>query len=288
MRRLFFLILLIAVVFPLFERESRGNDFMDTGMTYFARGDFRKAINSFEVFVRLHPDSAEGYEWLGKSYHGLGDNEFAADPQLLEKAAEAFRKALLLNPNFSRARFDLGVTYLCLNNRNDAMKEYEFLRNSDKELAALLHERIRGHSSPPVYRAVHEKGSPVTRVAIIGNQVLVPVILAKEDTEVQATLLLDTGASVTSIHSDVAARLRINMAGTKKTTGQVAGGGMLEVRRTKLSSITVGPHTKTDMDIAIMEHKGLPVRYDGLLGMNFLRNLRYTIDFQNRTINWEP
>jgi tetratricopeptide (TPR) repeat protein len=281
-------ILIIAIVITFSGIEIHANEVMNNGKTYYSAGDFRKAANSFELFVRSDPGSAEGYEWLGKAYYSLGDNEFASDPQMLEKAGEAFRKALSLNPGNSAVHFNLGMTYLCLEDKSEAMKEYELLKSRDKELANRLLERIRGHSFPPVYRVVREKDSMVTHVTIVGNQVLVPVILAKEGNEVRAILLLDTGASVTSIHSDVAAGLRINAAQTQKTKGLVAGGGLLDVWRTKLSYITVGPHTKTGMEVAIVEHKGPAVPYEGLLGMNFLRDLRYAIDFQNRTINWSP
>jgi tetratricopeptide (TPR) repeat protein len=281
-------IFIITIVITLSGVEIHANDLMNNGKTYYSGGDFRKAVNSFELFVRSDPGSAEGYEWLGKAYYSLGDNEFASDLQMLEKAAAAFRKALSLNPGNWGLHFYLGMTYLCLDDRTAAMKEYELLKSSNKELANRLLERIRGHSFPPVYRVVHEKDSAVTHVAILGNQVLVPVILAKDGNEVLATLLLDTGASVTSINSDVAARLRIDTGQTQKTTGQVAGGGLLDVRRTRVSYITVGPHTRTGMDVVIVEHKGPPVPFEGLLGMNFLRDLRYAVDFQNRTINWNP
>lgn len=289
MPRIVIMSLFIIIVSALSGRYVSANDFLKNGRMYLNGGDYKKAVNFFELYVRSNADSAEGYEWLGKAYYGLGDNEFAVDTQILEKAAVAFRRALSLNPGNTGVHFNLGMTYLCLDDKTAAMKEYELLKSGDKELAARLFERIRGHSFPPAYRVVQEKGvAPVTHVTILGNQVLVPVILAKDGYEVRANLLLDTGASVTSIHSDVAARLHIDAAQTRKTKGQVAGGGLLDVWRTRLSYISVGPNTKTDMDVAIVEHKGPPVAYEGLLGMNFLRNLRYAIDFQNRTINWSP
>jgi predicted aspartyl protease len=101
-------------------------------------------------------------------------------------------------------------------------------------------------------------------------------------------LLLDTGATVTSISPGIAGQLNIDPARTQKSIGQVAGGGLLEVRRAKLAYITVGPYTKTDMDVAIIGHKGPPIRYDGLLGMNFLRGLKYSINFDEQTIYWTP
>ncbi len=281
-------ILIIIIFIVLSVSEIYANELLSSGKMHYSRGDFTKAVNSFEQFVRSHPDSAEGFEWLGKAYYSLGDNEFSSDPQTLEKAAYAFRKSLSLDPQNQAIHFDLGMTFLNLEEKSDALKEYELLKKRDKELANRLLERINSHSFPPVYRSAHVIESPVTHVKILGNAVLVPVTLSRDGNEVQATLLLDTGASITSIHSDVAARLRIDGAQTQKTMGLVAGGGVLEARRTKLSYVSVGPYTKSGLDVAIMEHKGPAVPYEGLLGMNFLRGLRYVIDFQNQTINWNP
>ncbi len=281
-------ILIAIVCIILSVTEIYANELMSNGKMYYSRGDFTKAVNSFEQFVRSHPDSAEGYEWLGKAYYSLGDNEFSSDPQMLERAADALGKALSLDPQNPAIHFQLGMTFLNLDEKSEAQKEYELLKKRDKELADRLLKRINSHSFPPVYRSAYVSESPVTHVTLIGNQVLVPVTLARDGNEVRATLLLDTGASVTSIHSDVAARLRIDAAQAQKTLGVVAGGGILEARRTKLSYVSVGPYKKSGLDVAIMEHKGPAVPYEGLLGMNFLRGLRYVIDFQNHTINWNP
>ncbi|MBP1753056.1 MAG: putative rane protein [Geobacteraceae bacterium] len=283
-------VLLIVVMLSVFSADSFADDALKEGRELYSQGGFRKAAQVFGRFVSSHPDDAEGYAWLGKSYYRQGDNVSSTDPQVLEKAAEVLRKSVTLDPGHSEARFYLGMTYLSLNDRAGALKEYETLRidRNGRDLAEQLHQRILSHSTPPSYRAVHEKGDSVTPVKIVGNQVLVPVILEKNATEVQAVLLLDTGATVTSIHSDVAARLNVGPGQARKTKGQVAGGGVLDVWRTKLTRMTVGPHTKTDTDVAILEHRGPRVMYDGLLGMNFLRNLRYVIDFRNQTINWEP
>jgi predicted aspartyl protease len=54
-----------------------------------------------------------------------------------------------------------------------------------------------------------------------------------------------------------------------------------------LTAMRVGPVTRTDVGLIIMRQRGDGIG-DGLLGMNFLRGLKYTIDFEKQLINWMP
>jgi predicted aspartyl protease len=128
--------------------------------------------------------------------------------------------------------------------------------------------------------------SLVTKVTIRGNQVLVPATLGYGGKEIEGLFILDTGAELTTVHEAIADALNIGQS--KKIRVQVAGGKLMKAQLAKLNYIKVGPHKKQDMHIIIMGHKGSSVTYDGLLGMNFLRNLDYRIDFANRVIQWEP
>lgn len=135
--------------------------------------------------------------------------------------------------------------------------------------------------------ATSDPSSRVTSVQISGNQVLVPVTLRFNGQEVTTTMLLDTGASSTTISTEIAQRLHIGKDHTQAVLNRLANGGIVESRRMKLSSITVGPHTQHGMEINILRHEGPNLGFDGLLGMNFLRNHRYNIDFGTQQIIWD-
>ena len=145
-------------------------------------------------------------------------------------------------------------------------------------------QKIRWRSAGP---SADSADSNTTKVTIVRNQVLVPVLLGHKDKTVEALLLLDTGASISVINTEIADKLDINRAETTVSAGQVVGGGLILIFIAKLNHITVGPHTKTGMQIGVVTHEGPPVRFDGLLGMDFLRDKKYSIDFKNQIVNWE-
>jgi hypothetical protein len=115
-------------------------------------------------------------------------------------------------------------------------------------------------------REEYEK-SLVTKVTIKGNQVLVPVTLGYGGREVQASLVFDTGAEMTVIHQAVADRLNLLL--------------------TKRTSVRFGPYEAKGVPVWVVFPQGPPTGEDGALGMNFLRGLEYSVDFENQVIRWK-
>jgi hypothetical protein len=100
-------------------------------------------------------------------------------------------------------------------------------------------------------------GDEPTKVKIRGNTVLVPATLAYGGYEVDVHLVLDTGASRTTINTEIADQLSVNPGKGRKAQVRVAGGAVIEARMVRMNSLTVGPHTKRNWDIRV-PHKGLP------------------------------
>lgn len=281
---------LLLVPFSLLSaQEGREAEFLRTANRYLENGDFRKAAKAFEEAAKINPDNVEAHKGLGISYMRLGTGEAVTFPDILEKATSAFHRALLINPDNADIRYNLALTNLALHNREAATREYEILKKSDLKLAEQLAAAIASYEPPPSY---HETGRYAgkeyyqTKVTVDGDRVLVPVTFRQGDRAVQVVLLLDTGATTTTISPATASRLGIDMEKTARIRGQVFGGGIIEGRSTKMDNAEVGPHNRTGMRVDIVPHMGPPVKYDGLLGMDFLRGIRYHVDFKNQVINW--
>ncbi|MBN1364685.1 MAG: clan AA aspartic protease [Syntrophaceae bacterium] len=126
-----------------------------------------------------------------------------------------------------------------------------------------------------------------TRVTIIGNRVLVPVTFVYENNETNANLVLDTGASGTTIHENVASQLYINLNNAHKMKGRVVGGGTIDANMITMNSVKVGPYTFYKRNIFVVPYEGPPSNYDGLLGMDLLQEINYKLDLGKQILIWE-
>jgi len=125
-----------------------------------------------------------------------------------------------------------------------------------------------------------------TKVILEGNRILVPVTVSNNGVAIVVNLLLDTGASQIVLNREVADQLGIITI--KKGLAQVAGGSSIITQLGKVNYVEVGPYKMEEASVLILPHEGAPVNYSGLLGMNFLKEVSYSIDYKNQVIRWKP
>ncbi|MBI5483254.1 MAG: retroviral-like aspartic protease family protein [Deltaproteobacteria bacterium] len=130
--------------------------------------------------------------------------------------------------------------------------------------------------------------SKTTAVRIRNNQVLVPVSFSYRNTTVDAWMLLDTGASITTLSTTLANRLGIKPDSTQRRMAQVADGRVVQTFQAHVDNIAVGPKMKQSAEVSIMPSSGPDRSYDGLLGMNFLADFPHRLDMNRQLIEWQP
>jgi predicted aspartyl protease len=99
-------------------------------------------------------------------------------------------------------------------------------------------------------------------------------------------LVLDTGATITCVDDGIAQRLEL-----PERRGQIGYGAGVgatgRVRLVGLDSIRVGGAVATDITACVLDLaqlKAVSPRVDGLLGLNFLRAYRVTLDFERSVL----
>ncbi|MBU0467996.1 MAG: tetratricopeptide repeat protein [Candidatus Omnitrophica bacterium] len=88
------------------------------GMAYRSKGlELNQVIVYFEKAVEFDPNLAAGYENLGKTYYSLGE---------FEKAEEACKRALEIDPNMVSVQISLGWIYLIgMGDASEAIEYFE-------------------------------------------------------------------------------------------------------------------------------------------------------------------
>jgi len=98
------------------------------GLALFKQKRYADAAAAFDQLKIYKPDG-KTYNYLAECYLEIGKNE---------ESIEALNAALGYNPDFDKARYNLGRAYVKLGNKDMAQVQYEILRNSRSDWADRL------------------------------------------------------------------------------------------------------------------------------------------------------
>ncbi len=100
-----------------------------TNKAAFAAESYKKAVAGLIEYTRQFPQDADGHYLLGNAY--------VSDKQI-KNAIASYKRSLELNPNFVKARLNLGSVYFSDDNMPAAREQYEALLKIDKSYAEKL------------------------------------------------------------------------------------------------------------------------------------------------------
>lgn len=101
-------------------------------------GQHERAVARFNEAIRIDPDCAEAYAWLGKAYREMGR---------LDEAERAFREAIRVRSDFALAHYNLGLVYIRQGHADRALRQYEQLRKLHPVRAERLLDQIQRQDS---------------------------------------------------------------------------------------------------------------------------------------------
>jgi predicted aspartyl protease len=153
-------------------------------------------------------------------------------------------------------------------------------------IAAALSGCVQVGGAPPA--EVSGAGEmPITLAGASGAAVLVPVHINHRG---PYQFVLDTGATLTCVDQTLAERLElpqpVGMLGYGATLGETGTVGLHRIDTLNVGDVSASRLTACSLDLQRMEQVGL--KADGLLGLNFLKSFKVTLDFKRKILSLTP
>jgi hypothetical protein len=124
-----------------------------------------------------------------------------------------------------------------------------------------------------------------TKISIVNNVIIVPVVFRNKGRKVKAKMILDTGASVTTMYANLASQLHLNKNKLTRAMSINANGVPSDSLLTKVDHIEVDNKILANSEVVVIpSHSNIGA--DGLLGNSFLRFFNFTIDYEKQLLRW--
>lgn len=188
------------------------------------------------------------------------------------QAESYFQRAVQSEPNNVTIKYYLAVTLVKNNKFRAAQREYSSIIKiaPDSDEANLARQGLKYISSTTNKKITKAEINITNR----NSSILVPNV--RINNRYTTGFILDTGATFTSITTDMANKLGINKRNLPRVTVTTAN-GTVRVPKTVLHTITINGLTAKNVEVIIM-NTGTPKGITGLLGLSFLQQFKVTID----------
>lgn len=175
-----------------------------------------------------------------------------------------------LEPEYAPNYIGLAQSFVTLGNHEDARLALSIVSH-DPEVSGDAFDllELMNHAQPLDLSSSHS--IPLIRFK---DQFVLDVVL---NNSVNVKLLLDTGASLSTISPEVLAWLGITTTDAKKKSWFNTANGVVESYIYTLRSLSLGGNQAVDIDVAVMDVSSSE-NIQGLLGMNYLKNFKFYID----------
>ncbi len=249
--------------------------YSNRGYAYEELGKYELAIADFDLAIKHAPNNAGGYVIRGWAYGNLGKY----DKEIADETA-----AIQLNPNDAEAYYCRGTAYRALGDTT----------SSEADIAKSTALNTYGKDAPSVEQAffTDNKKSCSVNFERTGPMIFVKARIGNE--KKKYLFALDTGADITYISEQLASELKLHKLGELPEFPD-AFGTKLKSWPCLLDSITLGTCRVLNPTCVIadlqaslfnQELKNPDIMLGGIIGVDFLRHYRVTIDYVERKITF--
>ncbi len=288
---------------------NNADAYSNRGEAYMELDKYEPAIADFDVVIKLNAKDTDAYLYRGWAYESLGKDE---------PAIADYDQAINIDPNDANLYAGRGWAYehqgkpeLAIADCNAAIKldpnnaaAYNFrgisyrthgdTARSEADLAKATALTIYGKDAPPVSRAsfTSNKKSSTVNFESYGPCILVKARIGNGKKKYIFTL--DTGACISVISEKLANELKLKKLGEIPAQTDALG-TKFNAWPCLLDSITLGKCRVENPTCVIadlqpfesgMELKSSGITLGGILGADFLRHYRVTIDYDRQTITF--
>ena len=208
-----------------------------------------------------------------------------------------FENAYSQHPDNDSIKYYLAITYVHNNKFAEAKALYkDILRTSSSQevisLARtglkLLGETNYGSNSSNSASSSFSVNKAILNVDTVGDIIIVNDVMLNDSSKVK--FIFDTGASYTTISSEIASRLGISTDNADKIK-IMTGSGYIDAPKVTIKKISVNGLTAYNVPALVADlpihNTGMAGDIAGLLGLSYLNNYKFTVDKKNNRITLE-